>query len=177
MCIRDRGKTIEMLVLKKAIKSLPNVHFYWVGFGQYQDRILQELSSFDNFHWLGKFSWEEYPENVRQFLTEIDVYALPTGMDTLPLSCKEAMAMQNPVIATNVGGIHEMVHDGKTGFLADEGNADQWIDKISLLVKDENTAKEMGKAARQLIIEKFNWDVLAKGFLTAVTPIIKAKRI
>ena len=35
----------------------------------------------------------------------------------------------------------------------------------------------MGKAARQLIIEKFNWDVLAKGFLTAVTPIIKAKRI
>ncbi len=39
------GKTKEMLVLKKAIKSLPNVHFYWVGFGQYQDHILQELKS------------------------------------------------------------------------------------------------------------------------------------
>ena len=49
------GKTKEMLVLKKAIKSLPNVHFYWVGFGQYQDHILQELNIFDNFHWLGKF--------------------------------------------------------------------------------------------------------------------------
>ena len=85
--------------------------------------------------------------------------------------------MEKPIVASNVGGIPEMIYDGKTGFLADEGNADQWVDKISLLVKNENTAKEMGKAARQLIIEKFNWDVLAKSFLTAVTPIIKAKRI
>ena len=171
------GKTKEMLILKKVMKSLPNIHFYWVGFGQYQERILQELTPFDNFHWLGKFPWEEYPENIRKFLTEIDIYALVTGMDTTPLSCREAMSMEKPIVASNVGGIPEMIYDGKTGFLADEGNADQWVDKISLLVKNENTAKEMGKAARQLIIEKFNWDVLAKDFLTAVTPIIKAKSI
>ena len=169
------GKTKEMLILKKVMQSLPDVHFYWVGFGKYQDRILQELSSFDNFHWLGKFSWEEYPENIRQFFTEIDVYALPTGMDAAPLSCKEAMAMQNPVIATNVGGIPEIVSDGKTGFLVDEGNADQWIDKISFLLKNKNAAQEMGKSGRELISEKFNWDILAKSFLTLATPIIKAK--
>jgi glycosyltransferase involved in cell wall biosynthesis len=171
------GKTKEMLILKKVMKSLPNVHFYWVGFGQYQERVLQELTPFDNFHWLGKFPWEEYPENIRKFLTEIDIYALVTGMDTTPLSCREAMSMEKPIVASNVGGIPEMIYDGKTGFLADEGNAVQWVDKISFLVKNENTAKEMGKAARQLIIEKFNWDVIAKSFLTAVTPIIKAKMI
>ena len=162
------GKTKEMLVLKKAIKSLPNVHFYWAGFGQYTDRVLQEIGSFDNFHWLGEFSWEEYPENIRQFLTEIDVYALPTGMDTLPLSCKEAMAMQNPVIATNVGGISEMVCDGKTGFLIDEGDADQWVDKISFLLKNKNVAQEMGKSAREFIIEEFSWDVIAKRFVSVI---------
>ena len=163
-------KAREMLVLKKAIKSLPNVHFYWAGFGQYTDRVLQEIGSFDNFHWLGEFSWEEYPENVRQFLTEIDVYALPTGMDTLPLSCKEAMAMQNPVIATNVGGISEMVNDGKTGFLIDEGNADQWMDKISFLLKNKNVAQEMGKSAREFVIEEFSWDVIAKRFVNIIEP-------
>ena len=83
--------------------------------------------------------------------------------------------MEKPIVASNVGGIPEMIYDGKTGFLADEGNAEQWIDKISFLLKNEDTAKEMGKAARQLIIEKFNWDVLAKSFLTSVTPIIKQK--
>ena len=78
------GKTKEMLILKKVMQSLPDVHFYWVGDGPYRDDVLQELRSFDNFHWLEKFSWEGYPENIRQFLTEIDVYALPTGMDVAP---------------------------------------------------------------------------------------------
>ena len=169
------GKTKEMLVLKKVIKSLPNVHFYWVGFGQYQEHVLEELDTFDNFHWLGKFAWEEYPENVRQFLTEIDVYALATGIDTTPLSCREAMSMEKPIIASNVGGIPEMIYDGKTGFLVDEGNSEQWLDKISFLLKNENTAKAMGKAARQLIKEKFNWDILANDFLTAINPILKQK--
>ena len=170
------GKTKEMLVLKKAIKSMPNVHFYWVGFGQYQEHVLQELNAFDNFHWLGKFPWEEYPENVRQFLTEIDIYALATGIDTTPLSCREAMSMEKPIIASNVGGIPEMIYDGKTGFLVDEENADQWIEKISFILKNKNTAKEMGKAAKELIIEKFNWDTLAKDFLAIVNPIVKEKK-
>ena len=49
--------------------------------------------------------------------------------------------------------------------------------EISFLLKNKNTAKEMGSAARQLIIEKFNWDVLAKDFLTVVNPIIEDKTI
>ena len=170
------GKAKEMLVLKKVIKSLPNVHFYWVGFGQYEKTILQELDTFDNFHWLGKFPWNEYPEKVRQFLTEIDIYALATGIDTTPLSCREAMSMEKPIIASNVGGIPEMIYDGKTGFLIDEGNAEQWIEKISFILENEIAAKEMGKAAKKLIIEKFNWNTLAKDFLAIVNPIVKEKK-
>ena len=85
------------------------------------------------------------------------------------------MSMEKPIVASDVGGIQEMIYDGKTGFLVSEGNAEQWIDKISFLLENENTAKEMGKAARQLIIEKFNWNTIAKDFLTIVNPIIKAK--
>ena len=68
-----------------------------------------------------------------------------------------------------------MIYDGKTGFLVDEGNADQWIEKISFILKNKNAANEMGKAAKELIIEKFNWETLAKDFLTIVTPIVKGK--
>ena len=49
-----------------------------------------------NFHWLGKL---EYPNKVREFLSEIDIYALITGMDLAPLSLKEAQLMERPVIA------------------------------------------------------------------------------
>ena len=159
------GKTKEMLVLEEVLKKMPNVTFYWAGDGQYKDKILPVLEKYSNFHYLGSL---EYPDKVREFLTEIDVYALPTGMDTTPLSCREAMAMQNPIVATKVGGIPEMVYDNETGFLIDEGDYNKWIEKLSLLIKDKKLSQKIGNNARKLVIEKFNWDVLAKQFVEVV---------
>ena len=159
------GKTKEMLILKKVMQSLPDVHFYWVGFGQYQDRILQELSSFDNFHWLGKFSWEEYPENIRQFFTEIDVYALPTGMDAAPLSCKEAMAMQNPVIATNVGGIPEIIENQKNGILISPENPSEMTQAINELLENPLLIEKLTQNAFDFITKNFTWDTLIKKYI------------
>ena len=164
------GKTREMLTLDKVIKEMPNVHFYWAGDGQYKDKILPVLEKHANFHYLGSL---EYPDKVREFLTEIDVYALPTGMDTTPLSCREAMAMQNPIVATKVGGIPEMVYDNETGFLIDEGDYNKWIEKLLLLINDKELSQKIGNKARQLVIEKFNWDVLAKRFVEVVEAQLK----
>ena len=50
------------------------------------------------------------------------------------------------------------------------------IEKISFILENEMAAKEMGKAARKLIIEKFNWNTLAKDFLAIVNPIVKEKK-
>ena len=72
------GKTSEMLILKKVLEKLPDVQFYWAGHGPFEERILTELEKYENFHWLGKL---EYPNKVREFLSEIDIYALITGMD------------------------------------------------------------------------------------------------
>ena len=158
-------KSKEMLVLDEVIRAMPTTNFYWVGDGQYKDKILSVLEKYSNFHYLGSL---EYPDKVREYLTEIDVYALPTGMDTLPLSCKEAMVMQNPVIATNVGGIPEMVYDNKTGFLINEGDHDKWIEKLSLLINDKELSQKIGNEAQKFVIEKFNWDVVAKRFVNVV---------
>ena len=86
-------------------------------------------------------------------------------MDTTPLSCREAMAMQNPVVATKVGGIPEMIYDNETGFLVDEGDYNKWIEKLSLFINDKELSQKIGNKARKLVIEKFNWDILAKKFV------------
>ena len=156
------GKTREMLTLDNVIKEMPDVHFYWAGDGQYKNKILPVLEKHSNFHYLGSL---EYPDKVREYLTEIDVYAFPTGMDTTPLSCREAMAMQNPIVATKVGGIPEMVYDNETGFLIAEGDYNKWIEKLSLFINDKELSQKIGNKARKLVIEKFNWDILAKKFV------------
>jgi len=159
------GKTKEMLTLDKVMKSLPHVHFYWAGDGQYKEKILEVYNKHDNFHYLGTI---DYPDKVREFLTEIDMYALPTGMDTTPLSCREAMSMEKPIIASNVGGIPEMIYNNKTGLLVDEDDYETWIKHISYLIENKEIAQNLGKQARQLVIEKFNWEIVAKKFIAVL---------
>jgi glycosyltransferase involved in cell wall biosynthesis len=156
------GKTQEMLILKDVLEKMPDVTFYWAGDGPYREKILTELEKYDNFKWLGNL---EYPDKVREFLTEIDVYALVSGIDMSPLTLQEAQLMKKPVIATNVGGIPEIMKDNETGFLVEKGDADNWIEKLSLLINDEQKRKIMGEAGRKFIEENFSWNTIAKEFL------------
>ncbi len=164
------GKTKEMLILKKVLKKMPNITFYWAGDGPYTEKIVKELEEFKNFKWLGRL---KYPEEVGKFLSSIDVYALISGMDLAPLTLKEAQLMEKPVIATNVGGVYEMMKDKETGFLIEENDPEDLIEKLIVLFNDENLRKKMGTNGRQFVIEKFNWNTIAKNFIENIKPYIK----
>ncbi|MBC8501977.1 MAG: glycosyltransferase family 4 protein [Nitrosopumilus sp.] len=156
------GKAQEMLVLENVLKSMPDVTFYWAGDGPYRDKILSVLGKHDNFKWLGNL---QYPDKVREYLTEIDVYALVSGIDMSPLTLQEAQLMKKPVVATNVGGIPELMKNNETGFLVEIGDANGWIEKLSLLINDEQKRKDMGEKGRKFVEENFNWGKIAKEFL------------
>ena len=164
------GKTSEMLILKKVLEKMPDVNFYWAGDGPLRERILSELDEYENFHWLGDL---QYPDKVREYLSEIDVYALITGMDLAPLSLKEAQLMRKPVIATDVGGNSEMMINGKTGFLVEKGNDEQLIEKLRLLLENVDMAKKMGNEGRKFIEETFNWEVVTKLFIKTLESYLK----
>jgi len=163
-------KTREMLTLEKVIEKMPEINFYWVGDGQYKDKILPVLEKFENFHWLGPL---QYPDKVREYLTEIDVYALITGMDLASLSLKEAQLMGKPVVATNVGGNPEMMMDGKTGFLVKEGDVDDLFEKLSSLLKNKEMRLEKGSNGTKFIEEKFSMDASAKNFIRILDTYVK----
>ena len=159
------AKSSEMLILKKILDKMPEVNFYWAGGGEIEDEILSELDGFENFHWLGSL---QYPDKVREFLSEIDVYLLPTGMETTPLSLKEAQLMKKPVITTNVGGTSETMIDGVTGFLVEKGNHEQLIEKLELLLDDKKLSEQMGEAGRKFVQEKFSMEFSVKNCLNII---------
>lgn len=164
------GKTKEMLVLKKVLENMPGVTFYWAGDGPYREKILEELKKFENFVWLGRL---DYPGKVREFLSEIDIYALISGMDLAPLTLKEAQLMEKPVIATNVGGIPEMMDDQKSGFLVEEGDSEDIVVKISNIVSNEELKTNMGKNGREFVIKNFSWEIIAEKFLQNIDQYIE----
>ena len=156
------GKTKEMLILKKVMDSMPKVNFYWAGGGLFADKILEKLDGCKNFHYLGRLS---YPDKVRDFLSEIDIYSLISGMDLGPRTLNEAQLMKKPIVASNVGGIPELIKDGETGFLVEEGNVEDLIEKLNILLNDKELAKKMGEAGRKRASIHFSWENIAKNFI------------
>lgn len=155
-------KTKEILLLTKIMNKFPQVTFYWVGDGPYAQKVIPELEKFKNFKWLGSL---EYPKKIREFLTEVDMYGLLTGIDMSPLSLLEAQLMKKPVISTNVGGIPELMKNNETGFLINKGDFTTWIEKIELLVSNKEKRKTMGEKGRKFVEKNFNWDKIVEDFL------------
>ena len=156
------GKTRELLTLTKVMKELPDVTFYFAGDGSYRNKIIPKLENFKNFVWLGSL---EYPIEVKKFFSEIDIYLLLSGMEGLGQTIIEALLMEKPVIATNTGGIPELIEDGKTGFLIETGNHEDLIKKINQIFAQPVKANNMGSEGKKIIKENFSWDKIAKKFV------------
>jgi glycosyltransferase involved in cell wall biosynthesis len=73
--------------------------------------------------------------------------------------------MKKPVVATNVGGIPELMKDNETGFLVEKGNSEELIEKLSILIDDKQKRENMGNNGRKFVEENFSWDKIAKEFL------------
>lgn len=163
-------KTKEMLILVEILKKFPNVHFYWAGDGKYSDKIISTLDDYQNFHWLGNL---DYPEQIKNFLSEIDIFALFSGLDMTPLSILEASLMGKPVIATRVCGIPETIKDKESGFLAELGNPYQWISFLQILLENPDKAKNMGENGHNFILEEFNLKTMATNLVSYCNQISK----
>ena len=101
-------------------------------------------------------------ERVMQFLQEASVFVLPSIItddgrrDGIPVALMEAMAMELPVISTNIVGIPELIEDGNEGLLVEQRNPSELAAALEFLLENEHVRKRMGRNGRQKIIDRFN---------------------
>lgn len=155
------GKTNELNTLDNVMEKLPNVTFYLAGDGEYRDKIIPKLSKHKNFIWLGNL---DYPNKIVEFLSEIDIFLLLSGLEGLGQSVIEAMIMKKPVIVSNSGGLPEIIEDGINGYLVEVGDHEKIIFLINeILTKPEITKKIIENVEND--IEKFSWENICSEFL------------
>lgn len=151
-------KVVGLLKFIRVIRKMPDVNFYFAGRGPYINLVKQNCpSNMSLLGWLSRFE-------VQELLESGDIFILPSGVDAFPRSLKEASLMEKPIIASNVGGIPEIVKDNETGYLCNIDDADQWIRKIRFLLDNPNVARKFGKNAREFVVNTFNWRKIAESF-------------
>lgn len=93
--------------------------------------------------------------DMKPLLNQSHVFALISNFEALPLSIIEAMSASMPIIASNVGGVSELVEDGKNGFLIDQNDVDSIIKSLYQL-QDESLMKTMGDWSRAFYLSNFS---------------------
>lgn len=150
--------------LSKAIhrlKNINNIRFLIVGDGAYEEefrkQVIEEIND-KKVIMLGKRN------DVISILYESDVFVLPTLHENLGNVFLEASSAHIPSIGTSVGGVPEIIEDGKTGILVPPHNSKILSEAILKLYNNPNLRKEMGENANQRLYTHFNSTEIAKQF-------------
>ena len=145
------------------IEAWPVVHHHYtsahllvVGEGSERDRLeglaaahLRAEVCCNSVHFLGR------REDVPQILAAADVVVMPSYREAQGLAIVEALAANRPVIASNVGGIPEMIHSGENGILVPSQDPSALASAIALLFRDRVLAARLANAGHELVHERF----------------------
>lgn len=135
----------------------------------YQDLRTQveESGLNDRVHFLG---WQE---NIAEYLSAIDLFVMPSLSETGPMTLMEAMAMEKPIVTTNVGVVPEQLTDGEHMWIVDSGNSNQLATAIedALLHQDQWTT--LGENARKRAEDIFSVETAAQRYLNVYKSALK----
>ena len=104
--------------------------------------------------------------NIAEVLTQFDCFTLSSVTEGMPMSIIEAMASGLPIVATDVGGMREMVDNNKNGFLIESNDRQALMDKWLYLMNNNDLSISMGKNAREKAVEKYSLSRMADEYLT-----------
>lgn len=145
-------------------RDMRNVKFLLIGEpgkGELRNNIekhIADLNLKDNVIFLG------FREDIPKLLQMIDIFVLASTSEGLPLSIVEAMAAAKPVVATNVGGLSEIVIQDKTGCLVEPANSAALAEKLSLLIKSEILRKQMGEEGKKIAKKTFSTETMIDAY-------------
>jgi len=93
-------------------------------------------------------------------ISAFDIFVFPSHAEAFGIALIEAMAMEKASVCANSDGVLDIAVDGETNLLFQNKNAEDLGDKTEILIKDKNKRLQMGKAARQRVVEKFDIEII-----------------
>ena len=107
-----------------------------------------------------EFIFTGFSENLVDLLAISDVFISCSLWEGLPQAVIEAMAMNKPVIATKVGGLPELIQDGKNGILIPPSDPSAIVDSIISIRENKNLAQNLGTEGRKVVEEYFSIKIM-----------------
>jgi len=148
----EKGHPTLLEAWPEVLATVPDAHLLVVGEGSRREALeaqAAELGLHDRVVFTGR------RDDVPAVTSALDVAVLPSYREAQGLSILEAMALSRPVVASAVGGIPEMIEDGRTGLLVPPRDAPALAAAITRLLTDHPLADTLGRAGHDLAYDQF----------------------
>ena len=142
-------------------RVFPDFVLLVAGEGDQLDNLRREAADLGiagNIRFLG------FRDDVPTLLQAMEVFVLPSLSEGLPLCVLEALALEKPVVATNVGGVAEIVDEGVTGYLVPPKDPKALAERTLLLLGNPRIAASMGQAGRRKVEEAFRLETMVRDY-------------
>ena len=137
LCIARVSYPKNHVLYMDVAKLLPQYAFVWIG----NKQPIEDVP--ENVFFLGNIP------NAAKYSSIADIFVLPSNYEGLPIVIIEAMSLGRPVVASNVGGVSELVRDGVNGY-ALENNVELFAEKISYILENPQVYESMSKASKEI---------------------------
>lgn len=146
---RHKGQIHAINVARRMHEAYPDIHFLFIGQGEDEERFRKAASGLNNIEFAG------FKENVGDYYRLLDVFVYPSMYEGLGSAVLDAFYFRLPVVASNVGGIPEMVRDYETGLLVAPRDEDDLYHKIVELYQDRELGRRLAENGYRSL-EKFD---------------------
>lgn len=156
--VPEKGYEYAIKALPQVLKKIPNMYLVIVGEGPLRgplEELCRNLGVEKNVIFLG------FRREVEALVADFDVFVLPSVREGLGLSLLEAMAQGKPVVATEAGGIPEIVKNQNNGLLVAPGNEEALAESIIEILSSKERASFLGSQAKKTVFEKFSAKTMA----------------
>lgn len=144
-------------------KDIPEVQCWILGDGPERKKLELQAVSHKleaNIKFFGDIPYDDIP----QYLHQADVFVRPSRSEGMGNSFVEALAAGLPIIGTPVGGIVDIIENGKTGIFAKVDDPKDLAEKIKTLLKNELLSASIAENGRKMVEERFSWDKIANQY-------------
>ncbi len=152
-CFKPQKAPQDFIKLAALVNKIyPQIKFILVGDGILKKKIEKTI---EKFNLNGNIILTGWRRDIPELLSAIDIFVLTSLWEGLPIAVLEAMASGKPVIATDTGGVSEIIKPGINGYLVERGDIKAIRDKIIALSKDQDLKIKMGGNAREILNSDF----------------------
>lgn len=158
----SKGQSFFLKSARFVLDKFPGVLFLVTGGGpelKNLEREAEELNLGSSVIFTG------YKEDIREVFESLDIFVFPTLEEAFGLVALEAMAYSKPVAGFRVGGVPEVVEDGKTGILVDREDSEALAGAILKLLENPELAKKMGAEGRKRAESLFSVNTMTDNFI------------